>query len=569
MDEIVLPGENGDILRRIPEVLDCWFESGSMPYAQNHYPFENKAYFESCFPAEFIAEGIDQTRGWFYTLIVLSAALFDKPAFRNVIVNGLVLAEDGKKMSKRLKNYPDPDAVIDRYGADSLRIYMMNSAAVRGEDMRFAEDGVKEVLRSIVLPLWNVYSFFVTYANADGWEPPQPTRAHRGDPLAAIRPGAAERAHLLDRWILSSQQRLVRVVTESMESYELQRAIEPIVRFIDDLTNWYVRRSRRRFWKSEDDRDKRQAYETLYAVLLDTCRVLAPYAPFVTEAIYRNLTEPLRARGDVVPDSVHLCNWPAYLAAEEDRELDDRMDLVLRTVSLGRAVRTTHSLKVRQPLQAIHVATRDPRAREALVAMGDLVRDELNVKNIVFDERESELVDITVKANFKSLGPKLGRDMQRAAKAIATLPLETVLAVEAGTPHTLDLDGLQVPLGAADVIVERRERAGLFVQCDGPLTVALDPTLTPELVEEGLAREFVNRVQNLRKETGLQVSDRIRIRFHAEDAIVATALARHDATIRGETLADAIVAAGSPLGPSVDLNGHACSIAIVPVSAHA
>ena len=579
MDEITLPGEGGDTLRRIPEVLDCWFESGSMPYAQNHYPFENKARFESCFPAEFIAEGIDQTRGWFYTLIVLSAALFDKPAFRNVIVNGLILAEDGKKMSKRLKNYPDPDAVIDRYGADALRIYMMNSAAVRGEDMRFAEDGVKEVLRSIVLPLWNVYSFFVTYANADGWEPPQPARAgggdagataaRSGDPLAAYRPAAATRAHLLDRWILSSQQRLVRVVTESMESYELQRAIEPIVRFVDDLTNWYVRRSRRRFWKSEDDNDKRQAYETLYAVLLDTCRVLAPYAPFVTDAMYLNLTEPLRGRGDALPDSVHLCDWPQYLAADEDRELDDRMDWVLRTVSLGRAVRTTHALKVRQPLQAIHVATRDPRAREALVAMGDLVRDELNVKDIVFDERESELVDLMVKANFKALGPRLGRDMQRVAKAIAALPLETVLAVEAGTPHVLDVDGLQVTLGAADVIVERRERAGLFVQCDGPLTVALDPTLTPELVEEGLAREFVNRVQNLRKESGLNVSDRIRIRFHAEDAGVAAALARHDATIRGETLADVVEAAASAVGETTDLNGHACSIAIVAVKPHA
>ena len=555
--------------RRIPEVLDCWFESGAMPYAQCHYPFENRARFEANFPAEFIAEGIDQTRGWFYTLIVLSSALFDVPAFRNVVVNGLVLAEDGKKMSKRLKNYPDPDAIIDRYGADALRLYLMNSAAVRGENLRFSETGVQDVLRSIVLPLWNAYAFFVTYANVDGWQPGVVADAAdvAGDPLARLRPRAASRDHQLDRWILSAQQRLVRVVTESMEAYELQRAIEPIVRFVDDLTNWYVRRSRRRFWKSADDDDKRQAYETLYAVLLDSCRILAPYVPFVTDVMYRNLIAPAR-HAVAAPDSVHLCNWPAILAGEEDRELDDRMDVVIRAVSMGRALRTAHALKVRQPLQALHVATRDARTRAAIESMADLVRDELNVKSVVFDDREDELVTFVVKANFKSLGPRLGRDVQRAAQAIAKLPIDVVLGIEAGTPYELELDGRGVVLGPEDVIVERHEKQGLFVECAGPLTVALDPVLTPELIAEGVAREFVNRVQNLRKESGLRVEDRIRIRFYTDAAAVREALQHHADTVRGETLALVLEAAAAPLAAAdtaagtTDVNGHAVTIAI-------
>jgi isoleucyl-tRNA synthetase len=561
VDEIAIPCKAcGWSMRRISEVLDCWFESGSMPYAQSHYPFENKEHFESHFPAEFIAEGIDQTRGWFYTLLVLSTALFDQPAFQHVIVNGLVLAADGKKMSKRLKNYPEPEAVIDRYGADALRLYLMNSAVVRGENLRFTEDGVKEVLRSIVLPLWNAYSFFVTYANVDRWEPRLP-----------LRPPAASRAHLLDRWILSAQQRLVRQVTAAMEAYELQRAIEPTVRFVDDLTNWYIRRSRRRFWKSEDDVDKAQAYETLYAVLLDTCHLLAPYMPFIADDMYRNLISPLQARGEKVAPSVHLGDWPAYQPEAEDTELDDSMDWVLRAVSMGRALRKTHSLKVRQPLAALHVVTRDPRARAALEECGDLIRDELNVKEIRFDDGESELVDFTVKANFKTLGPRFGREVQKVARAIAELPLDTVRAVEAGTPHTFRADGLEVTLGPEDVVVERHEKKGLYAECSGPLTVALDPQLTPGLVREGLAREFVNRVQGMRKEMDLRVTQKIRISFHTPAPELAAALREHAETIRVETQALELVEHPAPLAgaQAIELNGNPCSILVRTVEAAA
>lgn len=353
-----------------------------------------------------------------------------------------------------------------------------------------------------------------------------------------------------------------------MDAYELQRAIDPLVRFVDDLTNWYVRRSRRRFWKSEDDADKRQAYETLYAVLLDTCRVLAPYTPFIADEIYRNLIGPVRTQVNA-PDSVHLCDWPAYQADEEDRELDESMDVVIRAVSMGRALRTAHSLKVRQPLAALHVATRDARARAALQDMADLVRDELNVKDIRFDEREDDLVTFTVKANFKTLGPKLGKDVQRAAKAIAALPIETVLAVEAGASYPLRVDDLAVELEAADVIVQRNEREGLFVECQGALTVALDPVLTPELVEEGMAREFVNRVQNLRKDAGLQVTDRIRLQFYTSSELVARALEHHGATVCSETLADGLEAVKAALGPetAAELNGEPCQIRIEKVIA--
>jgi isoleucyl-tRNA synthetase len=431
---------------------------------------------------------------------------------------------------------------------------------------------VREVLRTIVLPLWNDYSFFVTYANVDGWEPrPLEGRGARaasaGDPLDVFRPAASSRKNLLDRWILSAQQRLVRVVTDAMESYELQRAIDPIVRFVDDLTNWYVRRSRRRFWKSEDDADKRQAYETLHAVLMDTCRILAPYTPFIADAMYRNLVGPAQGRGELAPDSVHLCAWPAYRADEEDADLDDRMDLVIRAVSMGRALRTAHQLKVRQPLRALHVATRDTRARAALDEMRDLVLDELNVKELRFDERESDLVELRVKANFKSLGPRLGRDMQRVAQAVAALPLETVLGLEAGGSHELELDGLRVTLGPEDVVVERREKAGLFVECSGAITVALDPELTPDLVDEGLARELVNRVQNLRKDGGLRVTDRIRIRVHAGSQELRRALGKHAATIRSETLAESLETSDAPLrdGTATELNGHPCQVAITVV----
>ena len=402
VDEITFPCSCGATMRRIPEVLDCWFESGAMPYAQNHYPFENREHFEANFPADFISEGLDQTRGWFYTLTVLAAALFDKPAFTHCIVNGLVLAEDGKKMSKSARNFPDPMEVMNEFGADALRLFLMHSACVKAEDLRYSDTGVKEVLKNVIIPLWNSYSFFVTYANIDKVRPVQ----------APENPG-----NPIDRWILSETQGLVQQVSEQLDLYDLQKGINPIVEFIDLLNNWYIRRSRRRFWRpeSKNDVDKRQAYETLYSVLITLVQVAAPFIPFITEEIYGNL----KAKG--LPESVHLTDFPVYDPGRRDVELEQKMKLTRQAVSMGRALRTLHNLKIRQPLKALHLVTKDQQEKRILIEMEDLIKDELNVRSVVFRENEEELVVYTAKPNYRVLGKQLGKDMKEAAARIETI----------------------------------------------------------------------------------------------------------------------------------------------------
>ena len=343
--------KNGKTLKLIGDVFDCWFESGSMPYAQLHYPFENKQVFESAFPAQFIAEGLDQTRGWFYTLLALSTALFDKPPFKNVIVNGMVLAEDGSKMSKSKQNYPKPELILETYGADALRAYLITSPVVRAEPLKFSEAGVKEIVRTVLLPLQNAWSFFTTYANVDGW-----------NPKTAVSPPLAERPEL-DRWIVSVLQTLVREVNEQMEGYYLDKVVPPMLAFIDHLTNWYIRRSRRRFWKSDDATDKASAYATLYEVLVEFSKVLAPVLPFVSESVYQHLVV---APGMAKPgeDSVHLCSYPQADAKKTDTHVEQQMAAVRQAVTLGRALREKHKLKTRQPLQTLTVvSTSDVRAR--------------------------------------------------------------------------------------------------------------------------------------------------------------------------------------------------------------
>ncbi|MCK5850329.1 MAG: isoleucine--tRNA ligase [Kiritimatiellae bacterium] len=543
VDKLEIPSKKGNgVLRRTSEVLDCWFESGAMPYAQAHYPFENKEHFEAHFPADFIAEGLDQTRGWFYTMMVLAVALFDKPAFRNVVVNGLILAEDGKKMSKRLKNYPDPMELVNTYGADALRLYMIYSPVVRAENLRFSEEGVKQLLRHILIPLWNAYSFFVTYANIDEWRPKE---------------GAAPSENLLDRWIRSSLESLDEEVTTAMDAYDLQRAVRPFVRFIEDLTNWYIRRSRRRFWKSQDDDDKSSAYETLSYVLLKLSKISAPFIPFISESIYMNLRSP------DMQESVHLCDFPLPDAANRDIALETEMAQVMTIVKLGRQLRSAHDLKVRQPLASIHVVSHDKALLESLQKYEDIILEELNVKSLLSGSDETELAELKAKADFKKLGPRFGAKTKIAAAAIAAIDDKTIAELLEGNDVSVDVDGEMTTFSAEDIVVDRIPKKGMVVAAEASLVVALESELTKELIQEGLAREFVNKVQNMRKTMELKVTQRIKLET-ATDGDLVEAVKLFEEYVKTETLCLDCIFVDKPTGESIewDINGHTCAITL-------
>ena len=536
---------NGKVFRRVTEVLDCWFESGSMPYAQHHYPFENKEFVEGTFPADFIAEGLDQTRGWFYTLVVLGTALFDKPPFKNVVVNGLVLAEDGKKMSKRLKNYPDPMTIMNSYGADALRLCLMSSPVVRASDLRFSEAAVREVMRTVMLPIWNAYSFLVTYARVDNWQP-----QGAGGPPAAP-------ASLLDRWILSRTEDTVGRVRVCMDDYDLMGATQQFAGLIEDLTNWYIRRSRRRFWKSSDDADKAEAYQTLHHVLITVAKTAAPFIPFMTEAIYRNL------RTAEMPESVHLCDFPEETGRYHDAALNRRMANAQTAVKLGHFLRKQANIKVRQPLQAAVLVSADALVRDDFAAMAEIIAEELNVKAVRIESDEEKLVHLSVKPNLKALGPRHGAVLKSLAPLITALDGAAIARLRRGETVALPLpNGTLAEIVEADVLVQRDERAGLSVANEGAVTVALEVALTEDLVLEGWAREIVSRLQNLRKDSGFEVGDRIRVRHHLP-AAAAAALAKFGDYVRAETLAVAMEAADSPDGlVKVDINETDCYLGI-------
>ena len=538
VDKIVIK-KDGKTYHRTPEVLDCWFESGSMPYAQQHYMGESGMgngergtgkRIDEFFPADFIAEGLDQTRGWFYTLMVLGTCLFDKSPYKNVIVNGLILAEDGKKMSKRLKNYPDPNLMLNTYGADAIRLYMIYSPVVKAESLKFSENGVKQLMRDLLIPWWNAYSFFVTYANVDGFH----------DEEVAF----PESENVLDRWIVSSMETLIAEVTEAMDNYDLQKSVRPFVKFVEDLTNWYIRRSRRRFWKSTNDGDKLSAYRTLRYVLVQLSKVAAPFTPFIAEEIYRNL----KGKGD--PDSVHLCDFPTANAAARDLDLERRMADVQAAVELGRRLRADNDLKVRQPLSALKLAGGDVAGLESLI------EDELNVKKVEFVADETELCNVSYKANFKTLGKKCGPKMKAVAAAIASMREEGRGMREEG--WTKEIEGIAIM--AEDVLVTRSPKEGLVVASEGAVVVGLETALTPELVAEGLAREFVSHVQSMRKEADFEVTQRIALTVEADDEM-RSALETHAQYVKGETLALSLEFAACD-APNTTLNSHVTKIKI-------
>ncbi len=531
---------NDKIFRRISQVFDCWFESGSMPYAQDHYPFENREAMMQRFPADFIAEGLDQTRGWFYTLIVLSTALFDQPAFKNVIVNGIILAEDGQKMSKRLKNYPEPMVVVSRFGADAVRLYLLNSPAVNAEDLRFSERGVELVLRQVLIPFWNSFVFLSTYAKIYHWHP---TQEDYFTPQAEI-----------DRWILSLLQTLIHDVTKAMETYHLQRAVEPFVAFIDQLTNWYIRRNRSRFWTEEDTPDRKEAFETLYTVLITLSKIAAPFIPFMSDAIY------LQLRPKSSPESVHLSDFPVYQNQYRDPMLEVEMGYTQQVVSLGHGLRKEHKLKVRQPLAKAYVISADPEILQSLKDKQHLIAEELNVKTVQFESKETDFVAIVVKPNFRVLGKKVGKLMNAAQAVIQALPHQKLNALLKGESIEITLENETICLTSEDVAVERKVKEGLVAATNGAITIALDTALNEELLLEGLAREMVNKINTMRRDEGYAVTDRIVIQLKTTDR-VKQAFEQHRDYITHEVLATQVLW-DCASGTDWDLNGEPTTIAL-------
>ena len=506
VDKLQIPCQVcGAQMNRVPEVLDCWFESGSMPCAQNHYPFTQKTKPP---PAHFIAEGLDQTRGWFYTLSVLATALFDQPAFLNVVVNGTILDEQGKKMSKRHRNYTPPDDLMHRYGSDSVRLYLLNSPLLRAEDLRFSDKGVVDTVRTMLLPLWNACSFLTTYAEADGWTPR----------LDLVNGGQVATDNKLDRWIISKLQTLSKEVHAHMEGYRLNQTVPKLVEFIDTLTNWYIRLNRRRFWGENTQIDD-AAFSTLYYVLLNFCKILAPFAPFITDRIYQALTAGLQ----LTEDSVHLTDMPVFVAEQWQPQLETRLDLVKTVIELGRRARAQHKIKTRQVLaRARVIATKDDIAE-----FSHLIKSELNVKDVDFSAAEEKYVDWQLKPDLKKLGPRLGNKLKTVRDKLAAINTSQT-KIKKFWQTVLDDDCVieTVRLSRDDFMIERHPKANMrgkqtAIETAGGVTLLLDLELSPELVREGLAREVVNRIQKSRRECDLQVSDRIEIALLADADITA------------------------------------------------
>ncbi len=511
----------GGTMRRTPEVIDVWFDSGSMPYAQWHYPFENQETFKKNFPADFICEGVDQTRGWFYSLLAISTMLFNQPAFKNIVVNELILDKYGQKMSKSRGNAVVPEEIISRFGADPLRWYFITVSAP-WVPKRFDPAGIAEVYRKFFDTLFNTYSFFALYANIDGFDP-------------ATQPVPFEKRPEIDRWILSLLYSRVREVGEFMENYDMTRAARLIADFVlDDVSNWYVRRNRRRFWKGDMTEDKLSAYQTLYEVLLTTARLIAPFVPFTAEEIYRNLRT-----GDM-PESVHLTDYPEFtqeMAQRRDESLEHRMEVAQKVVSLARAIRNEVKIKVRQPLPRLIVASQSVSTRQAAVDMADIIREEINVKSIEVADDIGHLIAKKAKPNFKKLGPRMGKLMKPVAAAIQQMDEASISRLEEMGEISFAVGDQEVTIYRDDVeILEEKKNPALEVAREGNIAVALDTTITPELEKEGIAREFVNRVQNLRKEAGFEVTDRIEIAVQAPEK-VANAIQEMAEYIKSETLA--------------------------------
>ncbi len=545
IDEVTYKCEDcGGTMRRVPEVIDAWFDSGSMPVAQWHYPFANQEAFEEQFPADFICEAVDQTRGWFYSLHAISTLLFNKPCYRNCVCLGLILDAEGEKMSKSRDNVVDPWTVLDAHGADALRWYLY-TATPPGNDRRFSVELVGEVVRTFMLTLWNVYSFFVTYANIDGWQPARRFVARKSvdsDVDESTNPEStnSELTNLpaLDRWILSELHLLVQRVTVALDNYDVTGAARPFQRFVDDLSKWYVRRSRRRFWKGEEDEDKAAAYSTLYECLTTLARLLAPFMPFIAEEMYQNLVRSVDA---TAPESVHLCDYPEADEALIDEQLVEDTRLVMRLVSLGHGARNQAGIKLRQPLAQALFKVRSESEAGSLRRLADQVLDELNVKELVFLEDAGQVVDYRVTPLPHLLGRKYGALFPRIRAALADLDqAELARRVQAGESIALEVEGQTVELLPEELEVRTEAKAGYAVAEEAGYLTAISTTLDEHLIQEGLARELVRRIQTMRKEAGFRIEDRITTYYQAGPALreVLEALGHY---IKGETLSTELV----------------------------
>ncbi|HIW19983.1 MAG TPA: isoleucine--tRNA ligase [Candidatus Alistipes pullicola] len=513
VDQIVLVSDSGRKMVRESDLIDVWFDSGAMPYAQVHYPFEiSGEAFRKVYPADFVAEGVDQTRGWFFTLHALAVMLFDSVAFKNIISNGLVLDKNGNKMSKRLGNAVDPFEVLEKYGADAVRWYMISNSQP-WDNLKFDVDGVDEVRRKFFGTLYNTYSFFALYANVDGF-----TGKEKEVPVA-------ERPEI-DRWIISLLNTLVADVTRYLENYDPTPAARAIQEFVgENLSNWYVRLNRKRFWGGGLSDDKLAAYQTLYTCLETVAQLSAPFAPFISDRIFTDLNAVSGRHSEV---SVHLSSFPVADASLVDRDLEEKMALAQKVSSMVLALRRKVNIKVRQPLSKILIPVLDPVVKEHIEAVRSLILSEVNIKELEFIEDTTGVITKRIKPNFKTLGPRYGKQMKQISAKVAAFSQADIAQLERTDSWTTEIDGVKIEATAADFDITSEDMPGWLVTTEGKLTVAMDITLTDELRKEGLARELVNRIQNIRKDSGFEVTDKIRVTFEKNDALRAAVSAYRD-----------------------------------------
>ncbi len=543
IDAVTIPCPRcGKPMHRVPEVIDCWFDSGSMPFAQHHYPFENKELFESQFPADFISEAVDQTRGWFYSLLAISTLIFNKAPYRNVIVLGHVQDENGQKMSKSKGNAVDPFEALEKFGADAIRWYFYTNSAPWLPN-RFHDKAVVEGQRKFMGTLWNTYAFYVLYAEIDQFDP---TAYSLADCSLSV----------MDRWLLSRLNSTVKAVDENLDAYRIPEAARALQEFVDELSNWYVRRGRERYWVQGLPADKIAAYMTLYTALVTTAKAAAPMIPFLCENIYQNL---VRSVNKEAPESVHLCDFPQVDQSRIDTDLERNMEEVLQIVALGRAARNGSAIKNRQPLSVMYVCLNS--GLDTLYT--DIIKDELNMKSVVFTDQTDGFVTYCFKPQLKTVGPKFGKQLGEIRTALSALDGTAAKAeLDQTGGISLSLSSGEIRLEAEDLLVETRQKEGFYTVSDHAITVSIDTALTPELIEEGFVREFISKIQTMRKEADFNVTDHIEITLCGSETV--TDIAQKFATdIMGDTLADRLTVT-SPLGFTKDweLNGENVTIGV-------